>query len=57
MKISWETEISKTKIQIRILSWKNLWYPEGSISLRDLILSPAEIQMENWNPNVLNIMQ
>ena len=23
----------------------------------DLILSPAEIQMNNWKPNVLNIIQ
>ena len=28
-----------------------------SISLMDLILSPAKIQMDTWKPNVLNIMQ
>ena len=29
----------------------------GSTSLADLILSPAEIQMNNWKPDVTNIMQ
>ena len=30
---------------------------QWSTSLVDLILSPAEIQMNNWKPNVLNIIQ
>ena len=30
---------------------------QGSTSLVDLILSPAEIQMDTWKPNVQNIMQ
>ena len=29
----------------------------GSISLTDLILSPAEIQMDTWKPDANNIMQ
>ena len=30
--------------------------PQGSSSLPDLILSPTEIQMDSWKPNVQTIM-
>ena len=30
--------------------------PQGSTSLLDLILSPAEIQMDTWKPNVQTVM-
>ena len=30
--------------------------PQGSSSLLDLILSPAEIQMDTWKPNVQTVM-
>ena len=30
---------------------------QGSTSLVDLILSPAEIQMDTWKPNVQNVIQ
>ena len=50
------TNLQDTDVVMDDLLVQRALNPQGSSSLPDLILSPTEIQMDSWKPNVQTVM-